>query len=238
MIPLLVSGGIALFLGALLALPIHLTVTYREQVTVRLRVLFYTVTLFPAKEKSPQRLEKEARKKAKKAKKKPKRVKKKQKKQQLPAAPEKKRTLQENLVLVRGLVSALIRKTNGHLRLKAARIHLRVATGDAATTALAYGAASASLAFLLAALDRVTKLRAKPGDVMVIADYLSERSSADVKLIFTLRVWGALSTLLGVALAYLKQTLPPKAKKQPQGKHPTTVKPETPSIQPSNKQRI
>lgn len=214
MIGLWIVGGIVLFLAALLALPVHLTITYRETVIVRARVLFFPITLYPRKPKSPKALAAAERRKQKKAAKRAKRGEKKPPKTTQAAPTKEKRTLQENLTLVRGIVAALIRKTGKHLHLRAARIHLRVATGDAATTALAYGAASASLAFLLAALDRVTRLRAKPGDVLVVADYLSERPSADIKLIFTLRVWGALATALSAAMAFLRHRTAQKPPKQ------------------------
>lgn len=216
MIALWIVGGIVLFLSALLALPLHLIITYRETVTVRARVLFFPITLYPRKPKGPRASAAAERKKQKKAEKRAKRGKKKSPKPTEPSPPKEKqkRTLQENLALVRGIVAALFRKTGKHLRLKATRIHLRVATGDAATTALAYGAASASLSFLLAALDRVTKLRARPGDVLVVADYLSERPSADIKLVFTLRIWGALSTAFSAAMAFLKHRTAGKPSKQ------------------------
>ena len=214
MIALWIVGGIVLFLSALLALPLHLIITYRETVTVRARVLFFPITLYPRKPKSSKALAAAERRKQKKAAKRAKRGKKKPPKPTQAAPAKEKRTLQENLALVRGIVAALFRKTGKHLRLKAARIHLRVATGDAATTALAYGATSASLSFLLAALDRVTKLRAKPGDVLLVADYLSERPSADIKLVFTLRIWGAISTAFSAAMTFLKHRTARKTSKQ------------------------
>lgn len=214
MIALWIVGGIVLFLSALLALPLHLIITYRETVTVRARVLFFPITLYPRKPKSPKALAAAERRKQKKAAKRAKRGEKNPSKPTQAAPTKEKRTLQENLALVRGIVAALFRKTGNHLRLKAARIHLRVATGDAATTALAYGATSASLSFLLAALDRVTKLQAKPGDVLVVADYLSEHSSADIKLVFTLRIWGAISTAFSAAMIFLKHRTARKTSKQ------------------------
>jgi hypothetical protein len=57
----------------------------------------------------------------------------------------------------------------------------------------------------LAGLERVTKLKATEPEVAVIADYLSERSSADVKLIFSIRIWSAFTLLVTALLANLRQ---------------------------------
>ncbi len=206
-----------LFLFVLLfTLPVRLVITCGEAVILKLRVLCFTITLFPKPKKQPdpndyteKKMKRRARRAKKKLARKARRAEKKAKKTARCAAkkahePRGKPTLRENLSLARALVAALVRKTNKHLRLAAARLHIRVATGDAATTAVLYGAVSASLAYLLAALDRVTDLRTKPHDVSVYADYLAERSHVDVKLIFSLRVWGALSLLTAAALTFLK----------------------------------
>jgi hypothetical protein len=98
----------------------------------------------------------------------------------------------------------LIRKTRKYLRLHAARLHIRVATGDAAETAVLYGVVCQSLSYLLALFDRVTRLKAVTPDVSVTADYLAEKPSADVKLVFSLRVFGAIAILFGVAFSYMR----------------------------------
>ena len=105
---------------------------------------------------------------------------------------------------MRALAAALVRKTGKHLRLRAARLHLRVATGDAAKTAILYGAVCQTLSYLLALLDHVTRLKAAEPDVAVTADYLSEKSEADVHLIFSLRLIGALAILFSIAFAFLR----------------------------------
>ena len=110
----------------------------------------------------------------------------------------------EKIALVRALAAVLVRKTGKHLRLQAAALHIRVATGDAARTAILYGAVCQSLAYLLALLDRVTRLRATEPDVSVESDYLSEKSSADVHLVFSIRIIGALAILFPVAFAFLR----------------------------------
>ena len=101
-------------------------------------------------------------------------------------------------------MAALVKKTGKHLHLHTARVNIRVATGDAATTAILYGAAAAALSYLLTALDGVTRLHAGEEKISLTADYLSEKTTAEVKLIFKLRLVFALALLFSLALTYLK----------------------------------
>lgn len=211
--PLIVIGAILLFVVLLLLLRVRLTIVLRDKVTLTLSILFLHIRLFPRKPKkvkwrkySPKRAAKIAARKAKKqAKKAAKKAKKSSEKHLVTKErPQEKMTLAEKLILVRALAATLLRKTGKHLKLRMARLHIRVATGDAASTAILYGAVSGVLASLLALLDRVTALHAKQPQVAVIADYLSEKPSADVKLVFSISVRGALATLFAAAFTYLR----------------------------------
>ena len=184
--PLLIIGAILLFLLILLFLPVRLTVSYRERVALHLGVLFLSFRLYPRRKKP-----KKQPRIAKKHKKAPKRAKKSQK-AAAAAEPKPKPTLEENLQLVRTLSAAVLRKTGKHLRLRTARLHVSVATDDAAKTAVLYGAVSGAVALLLEGLSHVTRLRSAKESVLVRADYLSERSAADVRLVFSLNLYGAL----------------------------------------------
>jgi len=99
------------------------------------------------------------------------------------------------------------------LRLHTARLHVRVATGDAATTAIAFGAVSQSVSYLLAALDQVTDLKAPPTHISVEPDFLAERSSLDVKLILQARVWAILGAALSLLLSKMNLKRVQKARR-------------------------
>ena len=122
-------------------------------------------------------------------------------------------TLTEKLTLVRKLLAALLRATGKHLYLRAARLHIRVATGDAATTAVAYGAVSGGVALILTVLGKFTVLHAAPPDVAVIADYLGEKPHIDARVAFSIRVGGAVCVLFSVAFAFLKARRAQKEKR-------------------------
>ena len=215
---LIVLLAILLFLLLLLTLRVRFVLVCRETVVLKLRILFFSVTLFPKRSKqinpndyTTSKIRKRRRRATRKSEKKARRAKKKAAKRAKKSSASKgglsnsTSTLREKIVLVRALVAALFRKTSKHLHLTAARLHVRVATGDAATTAILYGAVSASLSYLLATLDRTVNLKSKPHDISVFADYLAEKSSADVKLVFSMRCIGALSLLFSVTLAFVKQ---------------------------------
>lgn len=232
--PLIVIGAILLFFALLLLLRIRISIILRDEVVLSLSILCFRVRLFPRKKKkikwrrySPKRAARIAAKKEKKAARKAAKKAKKATAKHIATTerPQEKMTLAEKLVLVRALAATLFRKTGKHLKLRAARLHIRVATGDAASTAILYGAVSGVLASLLALLSRITALRAREPQVAVIADYLSEKPSADVKLIFSIRVWGALATLLAVAISYLRAKVAQKnARKRKQTKIDQTRK--------------
>lgn len=224
-IPLIVILAILLFFVLLLLLPVRIVITCRETATLYLKILFVRVPLFPRHTKpvsprdyTPRRLQRKRQRAERRAARKARRAAKKAARSRGTVdtlkkghAPAPRPTLRENIRLVRALVAVLVRKTGKHLHLKLARLHVRVATGDAATTAILYGAVSASLAYLLAALDRVTALKARPRDVSVFADYLCGKSSIDLKLIFSLRAGGALALLFSAALTFIQTRRAQKA---------------------------
>lgn len=223
--PLIVIGAILLFLLLLLTLPVRIVICCRETVILKLKILCFGITLFPRKKKAvkpshytPKRLARRERRAAKRAARKARRAEKKRARraERAPSsskghAKNSKPTLTENVMLIRALVAALIRKTGKHLRLKAARLHIRVATGDAAKTALLYGAVSGSLAILLDRLSHLVRLKTKPTEMSVYADYLSERSTADVKLVFAISPIGAIALLTSVILTFIRTKRAQKA---------------------------
>lgn len=209
-IPVIVLCAVALFIAFLLSLRVRLTVRAEEEVVLDLKILFLRFRLFPKKKKikprdySPRRLARAKKKAAKRAEKKGKKTKKHQK-EHTPSEPSVLLTLRDKIALVRALCAVLIRRTHKHLHLHAAQLHIRVATGDPSTTALAYGAVSQSVAYLLAGLDQVTRLKAVEPDVGVQPDFLAERSQIKANVTFSIRVWGVILTAFPLLLTYLNK---------------------------------
>ena len=205
-IPLIIIGAILLLAALLLALRIRISIVLKDDISVTLHILCFKKRLFPRR-KAPKRKhlsKKRAERIARKAAKKAARDAAKASKNKHLFSSKKNRTLAEKIALVRAISAVLIRKTHKHLRLHAARLHIRVATGDAAETAVLYGVVCQSLSYLLALFDRVTRLRAVTPDVSVTADYLAEKPTADVKIIFSLRVLGAVVIVFSAAFAFIR----------------------------------
>lgn len=209
-IPLIVLCAVLLFLAFLLCLRVRLTVRAGDAVVLELRILFLRIRLYPRKKRidprdySPRRLKRAEKKAAKRAAKKAKK-KQKHQKEHTPSDPGVKLTLRDKIALVRALCAVVIRRTRKHLHLHAARLHVRVATGDPATTAILYGAVSQSVAYLLSGLDQITHLKAVTPDVGVQADFLGERSHIDANIVFSIRIWGAIATAVPTLFAFLNK---------------------------------
>ena len=135
--------------------------------------------------------------------------------------------------MILAIVKVFFGRFGHHLHIDLTRLRLTVATGDAAKTAILYGAVCQSLAYLLALLDRITHLRAPSPDVDVTADFLGEKSSADVKIVLSLRLGGALSILVSVAVAFLKAKMDQKQRRK-QAKKKTAAAERDESAQKGN----
>ena len=181
LIPLIILCAVLLLLMFLLSIRVRFVIRAQEAVTLDLKILFVRFRLYPKKKKIKPRdysAKKLARAKKKDAKRVEKSKKKKQKhqKEHMESESDAKLTLREKIALTRALCAVLVRRTRKHLRLHATKLHIRVATGDPATTALAYGTVSQGVAYLLATLDQVARLKAAEPHVSVDADFLGERS--------------------------------------------------------------
>lgn len=230
MTALIVIGCILLFFVLLLSLKVTLTVAYSDELVLYARVLFVKIKILPKKEnkrgphsmsakkaeKIKRRLEKKAEKKRAKAEEK--RQKKQAKKELEKKQPKEKKSLSEILDII-GTVTEVVKKTVktffGHLRVKVARLHINVATGDAATTAIAYGAITEAAFYLfevLEPLDGVSMPAEK--DVSINADFLSDSFTADIKISLSIRVWHVLHTALAALVAFIKRFIKMKANKE------------------------
>lgn len=220
-----IIGVIILFFAFILSLKAKITVEYNDEVRLFVKVLFIKVGILPKKEKKngprsmsdrkaqkiKARLEKKAQKKR------LKKQQKKQKKQAASNAPKKKKSLAEILDMidmVKDIVSAVLKKFFGHLKIDIARLKIRVATGDAATTAIAYGAICDALTHLFILLDSAKNFKVpKEKEIWVVPDYLEDGIIADVKITFSIRVWHVFHVALAALVKFIAHTVKKKDKK-------------------------
>lgn len=192
--------GIIVLLFLLSLLSVRLVLEYREDVTLTLSILFFKFRLFPKDKKKSKHLF--ASKKTKKRKRKEKSPK--EKKGDTSTHSEEK-SLPERLSDICQLLSELLKKTLGHLKIRAARIRISVASKDAASTAILFGAVHQGVAFLLEILDRFSTLKmGRRDEIEVFPNFLEEKTTADLRLIFFLRVWQILDILLKSLCTYIK----------------------------------
>lgn len=230
MTALIVIGCILLFLVLLLSLKVTLTFMYSDELVLYVRVLFVKIKILPKSKKksgphsmSARKAEKIKNKLAKKAEKKrlkaeEKRKKKQAKKELEEKEPKQKKSLSEVLDIIRMITDTSKKATKtffGHLRVDVAKLHVNVATGDAATTAIAYGAISEAAFYLfevLEPLDGVSMPDRK--NVSICADFLSDSFTADIKISLSIRVWHVLHTALAALGKLVKHLIKIKANKE------------------------
>ena len=131
------------------------------------------------------------------------------------------------------MLGALFSKFAKRLHIKVARLKIKVATGDAASTAILYGAAVQSVAYIIEILGRITNVDGlKKAEISVEPDYLSEETSLDLCFIFSLRirhVFGILFGTVGRAIKKFFETAPPKPEPNPKPKQAADSNPSSPS---------
>lgn len=92
--------------------------------------------------------------------------------------------------LITDIVLAVLKKFFGHLQIRISRIKMVIATEDAATTAIAYGAITQSMNILLPALESVKNFKKlKNTEIDVRTDFLADSPTFDVEISFAIRVW-------------------------------------------------
>lgn len=162
--------------------------------------------------KDAQNAKKKAKKEAKKAQKEEEKKKAKEA-ESASQKPKKKKTLAEILDLVYMLLDALksLGKSFGkRFEIEAVRLRITVGSEDAAQTALLYGIMVQAVAYGIEILSSLTNLRVKKqnrGNILVDADFTSEKIEADLHLIFKLRVWHIFGMLFSALGGIIKNRL-------------------------------
>ena len=190
--------SVLLLLFAIAMLPVSLTLEYKDNVALNASVLAVKIPLYPKKKA------KASDPKTKKAKKKKAFIKKSAIKKADKKPNQEEKSLLESLKLIRELLVSFFGGIAKHVKIKTTRIIINVAAADAAKTALLYGAVNNAVLFILTFLDKCKKVKSlKSSEISVNADFLSEKSSADVKITFTLRVWHLIKIIFASALKYV-----------------------------------
>lgn len=222
LIALYIIGGILLFFIFIASLRAEVLIAYSDELALTVRVLGIPIKILPKKKKkvkisdySPkkrakyeaaekERALKKAKKKAEKKKKKD--AQKAQKKADKAAGKTKpKKPIGETIDMIKDLVSVAVGRFAKHLRIRIAKLHIGVATGDAASTAILYGAIAPAVACIAALLDSTSTLRHPArSDVDIHADYLSEEMQIDIEIGFSICVWQLFDVLFRTGFRLVK----------------------------------
>ena len=192
-------------------------ISYADEVELAVKVLFFKIKILPSKKKrgrsrmSAKKAQKIREKMRSKAEKKRLSKETKEKEKAAKKASGEKKSVAETIANVKMLSSvavAVIETFFKRLRIRVARIKIKVATGDAATTAIAYGAITQSLNILLPLLESVKNFeKLDKTDIDVSADFLEESPTIDVKLAFSIRVWHVFDVAFAALGRFLKHKL-------------------------------
>ena len=199
MYALYILAAILLLLLLLLFARVRVTLVYKENARAYARFLFLRFPIYPQNKKKV-RISDFSYKNLKK-----------RKKQKIPSDNSKqiKRTSQKDTKkgissfyrILKALYPHLLR----YFRIDATRIHITVGTGDAAQTAIAYGAVSQTVAYICAILDQHTNFHTRhKSSVVVVPDFTAENFSADCKISASLQLWQVLHLGLRFFAEFLK----------------------------------
>lgn len=189
--------AISALIFLVLALRVNINIRYENELTVYLRVLFVRIKLFPQNDKGFSA--KKYDKKLKKNQDKPS-VKLKEKSE----ADKEKAELSETICIITDTVKVFFKAFSKHLHVKLAKIHIIVATPDAAKTAILYGAVSGAAACLLDLLDEITNLdKVKNSSIVIEPDFVAQKSDVRINITLYMSILGALITLVKTLLKYI-----------------------------------
>lgn len=222
MIALWIVLGILLFLCALILIPVSIKIGYKEDVTLSVGVPGIYFPILPKKEKKAKPLSKkkyeklllkdaeQAEKKRladqKKAQKKKDAAKAKQAEKEQKAKDAEMADEPSTMSLILRIVGGVLDTFFGKLRVKIARVNIVVGGPDAAKTALTYGIVSQGVAYLMELIATKTKMtRARNTYVSVVPDFLASKTTADLLIIFRLRLIDLLSTGIVFFIRFMKE---------------------------------
>ncbi len=121
---------------------------------------------------------------------------------------KEKKSLSENLSMLISVLQVFFSRFKRFLRIKLTRIHINVATDDAAKTAILYGTVSQAVAYITAIMYNSGCIVKRSGkeNINVTADFVSEKTTADVEITLSLAIWHFLDILIHTGLRYIKKS--------------------------------
>ena len=183
--------GILLFLAFLLFFPVFCRITYKESPIVDLEILFFRFRLYPRKNKIKAPSHKKQKTKKEDAKK--------------PKAPSPSDPPLKQLTTLLSVLKENFPRLLTVLTLRLKRLKMKVASEDAAKTALLYGEASLALSAFLELLHGFCKFKEDAGAVSLEPDFSGSHTSLDAVLLLSTSLWRVASLGIRLCFGFLKK---------------------------------
>ena len=216
---LIIIFCIALAFALLLSTKIILRIKYDDKLIAYIRILFIKIPLYPKEERKKRYPHSMSRRKAKKIKeslsKKEKKPSKKSKDEKEKSEKKDKNDILSIISIITAFVKNFLKKFLNSARIKVAKLHVTVATDEAAKTAVMYGAVSQSVNVLFPMLEGIKNFKKLPKekDLSVEPDFLSDKSRIDADITLYVRVGGALKAIIYACAKAFKKAVSDQIKK-------------------------
>ena len=192
--------GIALLIALILSIRIKLHIIYEDELRVYLSILFYKIPIIPDTDAkfTPEKLKKYEKYSpihllAS--------IDKSQSQSQSQSTSEP--SVLDRLNSIKEILLIFLNSFRHHLHVRLARIHINVATSDAAQTAILYGAVAVSVACIVDIIDDITNLkRLKKSSIIVEPDFLSDKTDINLKIVLHITIFGAIKTIMKSFIEY------------------------------------
>lgn len=164
--------AIALLITFLLSAKVKLFIIYDDSLTVYAKYLFFRYSIVPGKDKSSSKRKSKKKRKNNAPKKQSSEV-------QKPVASGKKneKSIISKLFEVKEIIARFINKFFKKLHFKFIKLKIVVACENAAATALAYGAVTQGVSYILEMLNSVSTIEtSKNSDISITSDFVSKKS--------------------------------------------------------------
>ena len=189
--------GIALLLFLLLISRIKVYLSYDECLNIYGKFLFFKFNIVPSKPKKKKEKKKKEKEKA--------ITKKDDSSKENKEVKTKEKSTVQRIFDIREALIILIKKFLGKLHFRFIVLRVNVATENAATTALLYGAVNQGISYLLETLKTISKVDVtKNSDISVNADFLSQKSDFKAKIVLYLHFASLLYVGIHAIITYFK----------------------------------
>ena len=181
--------GILLFIALLAVIfllsKVQLVISYKDDFSVNAKFLFLKFKLYPEEKKKPKTKKKQAVSPTKKPTEKPK--------------EKKKGSIIPKLFEYREVIIDIVKEFASRIHFKFVKINIKIATDDAAKTALAYSGAVQGVSYLVSFLENHSNVdMTNNSSINIYTDFLSEESELDGSIYIHTRVYHAIPVLLRI----------------------------------------